>query len=226
MSISNRVKRLLWSRSGGYCQNPACRRELFFFFENGEINSIEELAHIIGRSRQGPRGDEDLDATQRDEYKNIILLCPNCHTLVDKNPHQFPTEMLRHWKTEHDRKVRLAFVAPVMKTRGELGTKVHGLLRRNRQIFLTYGPHSKSSGEPLSDAASMWQHYIQTEIIPNNRRLAELLVANEHLLTKNELDVLERFLVHRDAFEYNHLSGDKFVSAPPFPTEMNSMLQD
>jgi len=139
MPITDRVKRLLWSRSGGYCQNPNCRNVFFTFFERGEITSIEELAHIIAQRIDGPRGQNTLPLTQRDEYENIILLCSNCHSLVDKNPQQFPEELLLDWKSQHVKIIKEAFVVPVYADRNSLSVEIHKLLRRNRRIFHSYG---------------------------------------------------------------------------------------
>ena len=90
MSISNKVQRKLLAASGGFCGNPSCHRYLFDFFETGEITNIEELAHIIGQKKEGPRGENELSLSERDEFDNIILLCPTCHTIIDKNPQLYP----------------------------------------------------------------------------------------------------------------------------------------
>jgi hypothetical protein len=67
MSINTKVKRKLLAASGGFCGNPNCHKNLFDFFESGEITNIEELAHIIGQKEDGPREDDELPLTQRDE---------------------------------------------------------------------------------------------------------------------------------------------------------------
>jgi hypothetical protein len=223
MAISNRVVRLLLSRSGGFCQYPGCQRDLFYFFDDGQISSIEELAHIIAQSQQGPRGSQVEDETQIDEFDNIILLCPNCHTLIDKNPSQFPIELLREWKRNHQSKVESCFLFPVFNSRQELKKELDKLLIRNRTIYDTYGPHS-SNNHPLTDAADMWQIKVLQIIIPNNQRIVDLLTVNEALLSPDEKAVVQQFIIHKEAFEYNHVSGDKNSSAPLFPEEMNHIL--
>jgi len=226
MAISYRVKRLLWSRSGGFCQNLSCRNDFFAFFEDGTISSIEELAHIIARSDKGPRGTDQMELTLRDEYDNIILLCPNCHSLIDKNPSQFSVGLLRNWKSDHESTIKDAFVVPVFKNRKALSNEVHGLLRRNKQIFMEYGPHSKHSGSLLTDASEVWIRYIHSTILPNNRQIVKLLSGNEHLLNDHEKSVLQDFIIHQEAFEYNHISGDKTTSAPTFPREIQDILKE
>ncbi len=226
MAVSAKTKRLLLARSGGYCQNPACRRDLFVFFQNGDGTSLEELAHVIGRSKQGPRGRSDLEVGKRDEYENIILLCPTCHTLIDKSPSQFSVETLHEWKRSHEDTIRRTFLVPVYDTRDDLASAVHQLLRRNRAIFRQYGPHSEHAMDPLSDAADAWRHHVIADIIPRNRQIADLLSENEHLLSEEEKEVLDKFVLHQQAFERNHISGDKTSTAPLFPDEMNTILKE
>ena len=63
---------------------------------------VGEMAHIIARSGDGPRGrSSDSD----DSYSNLILLCPTHHRLVDKAPEEFPAARLSQWKVDHEEKV-------------------------------------------------------------------------------------------------------------------------
>lgn len=225
MAISDRTKRLLWSSSAGYCQNPGCHNYFFVFFKDGSISSLEELAHVIGRHEKGPRGISYLDTTERDAYENIILLCPTCHTLIDKNPLQFSVEMLHDWKQQHEEAIKRTFVVPIYQDREALAKAVHNLLRKNKVIFMQYGPHSSNVTNPLADEVEVWIRYVISDIIPNNHKIADLLNENEHLLSDDEKDVFDKFILHQQAFEYNHISGDKTSAAPLFPEEMNKILR-
>lgn len=226
MAISSQTKRLLWSRAAGYCQNPGCHKCFSVFFEDGTISSIEELAHVIGHSKKGPRGISDLDAAERDAYENIILLCPSCHTLIDKNPLQFPAKTLHDWKQRHEEAIKRVFVVPIYKDKQAFAGDVHKLLRTNEAIFNQYGPHCLNAIKPLPDEAEVWKRYVISDIIPNNRKIANLLRANEHLLNEDEKGIFDKFILHQEAFEYNHVSGDKTPAAPLFPEEMNRIFGD
>lgn len=225
MVISSKTKEMLWMRSGGYCQNPGCHNDFIVFFQDGTLSSIDELAHIIGKSNNGPRGESNMDTVERDEYDNIILLCPICHTLIDKSTKQFPVEMLLNWKQQHEEAIRSLFQVPVYSNRKLLSKDVHRLLRFNKAIFHKYGPYSSYSNNPLSGASITWRKHILSDIIPNNRKVANLLKANEELLTDKEKETYYEFVLHQQAFEYNHISGDKNEVAPLFPEEMNDILQ-
>ena len=136
--IKERVKRLLWSRSGGYCQRPACNRDVFHFFEDGSVTSLEELAHVIAEKKDGPRGESPLTLDERNAFENLLVLCPYCHKLVDKNQVQFPETMLYEWKRNHERRILGLFRVPQVSTRAELRTLITPRLRRNLSVFSEY----------------------------------------------------------------------------------------
>lgn len=79
----------LWGRAGGRCS--ICHRE-----------GGAEIAHIVARSPEGPRGEDPLPFEQRDLYENLILLCPNDHSTVDSNVKEWPVARLRDVKAEHE----------------------------------------------------------------------------------------------------------------------------
>lgn len=167
-----------------------------------------------------------MKLSERDQYENILLLCPTCHSIVDKNPSQYPVDLLVKWKAEHKEKIKSVFKVPKFTSRSELRKEMVRLLRRNSSIFDSYGPHSPNSVNPLSDAVTMWKELIKSEIIPNNRSLVELFLANDDLLNNGERVIVDKFSIHKIAFEYNHLTGDKNSSAPLFPSEINNILED
>lgn len=225
MAISDRVKRQLWASSAGICQNPDCRDGLFIFFADGAITNIDELAHVIAKKLDGPRGNDEIPPNERDEFENIIVLCPSCHTLIDKAPQQFPPELLLKWKRTHQEIVRRALLTTLFNDRADLRREVRLLLERSKGIFDAYGPHSSTSAEPLTDAAKQWRRLVLTDILPNNKKVSALLEINRQLLNESEQTTLRAFIVHAEAFEYNHISGDKNSVAPLFPKEMNQILE-
>jgi 5-methylcytosine-specific restriction endonuclease McrA len=179
MSISSKTKRLLLARSGGYCQNPECNKDLYPYFEDGTITNIEELAHIIAKSEGGARGDEPLPLDQRDEYDNIILLCPTCHTIIDKNSEKYPSQVLKKWKREHEDKIKSNFHVSKYKDRSELRVEIQKLLAENHEIFRQYGPQSDfAKGSSQSEASKMSTKGSQEP----TQRIADI-VAYLHLIT-------------------------------------------
>ena len=63
---------------------------------------VSEIAHIVARKPDGPRGDYDLPIEARDRYTNLILLCERHHKIVDSNPDAYPVAKLRQMKADHE----------------------------------------------------------------------------------------------------------------------------
>lgn len=90
---------LLWGRVANRCSFPSCRIELS---PVGDENTLGEMAHIVAKKQGGPRGDNKLPEEKRDNYSNLILLCPTHHTLIDKNANKWTVNALRKMKREHE----------------------------------------------------------------------------------------------------------------------------
>ena len=225
MSISTKVQRKLLAASGGFCGNPSCHRNLFDFFETGEVQSIEELAHIIGQKEKGPRGDDELPISERDEFDNIILLCPTCHTTVDKNEHLFPKETIRKWKREHQESIETLFITPKFDTRDKAREYVLPLLMENKAVFDKYGPFSENSvNDPMATELE-WKRQSIQRIIPNNRKIEAAVTQCFSLLTDEETGLFIQFKLHREGFEYNKLSGDVNATVPTFPVGFEKIFE-
>lgn len=96
--MNEREIKLLWGKSGGRCAFEGCGMEL-----SDDDIVLGEQAHIIAKSSVGPRGDNDLDAKAREKYCNLILLCSNHHTLIDKSSGKYPVDYLLGMKERHER---------------------------------------------------------------------------------------------------------------------------
>ena len=89
--------KILWGRSGNRC--AICKIELT---PSGDKETLGEMAHIVARSDDGPRGGLPLTIQERDKYSNLILLCPTHHTEIDKNHNDWSIDKLHRIKTEHE----------------------------------------------------------------------------------------------------------------------------
>jgi hypothetical protein len=98
--------KILWGRSGNRC--AICKLELT---SDGAPETLGEMAHIVARSPEGPRGAVQLANEDRETYENLILLCPNHHSEIDKNPDAWPIHRLKVAKTDHERWVSERFQA-------------------------------------------------------------------------------------------------------------------
>jgi hypothetical protein len=227
VAISADVQRLLLARSGGHCANPGCRADLFPDIRGGRVATVQEMAHIIAESEAGPRGSGDLPQSERDEYENIMLLCPTCHTLVDKMKLSdlYDEELLTEWKRQHEQRISNAVDVPQLASRDELIDRVRELMRENRVWWETYGPESPAADDLMSEAPRLWLREVRRVLIPNNWAIIRLIERNRDYLTDDELDVAARFKLHADAFAAKHLSGETDPYAPRFPREMDDVFK-
>lgn len=61
---------------------------------------------MVAKEPDGPRGDSPLDARRRNEYSNIILLCPTHHSTIDKDVAVYSIPRLIEVKSAHEDWVR------------------------------------------------------------------------------------------------------------------------
>jgi hypothetical protein len=90
----------VWARAAGRCSLPECRIDLTDSFNSRAL--IGNLAHIVGRNQDGPRGRHPIADTNRNTASNLILLCPNHHSAVDANVSDYTVDILTKLKREHE----------------------------------------------------------------------------------------------------------------------------
>ena len=98
MSYSDKTLKRLFARSQNQCAMPKCTGPIII----GET-IVGEVCHIRARRKNGPRFDPNLTARQRNEYRNLLVLCRTCHKLVDSNGETYTVELLSEIKELQDR---------------------------------------------------------------------------------------------------------------------------
>lgn len=214
----------LFSNSGGYCQNPKCLTPLFRDTGTKTVHTAE-MAHIFAANDDGPRADKEMSPDERGAFENLILLCPTCHTMIDKAPDDFPDQLIREWKRSHIRQIAETFGARSYDNRAEARAVIDANLRENRLIFEKYGPNNEYSENPESEQAATWQNKMMSTILPNNRRILTIMDANRRLLLDGERDVVEAFRQHIADLEARHVNDDPVVDAQRFPDGMKTIFE-
>lgn len=222
VAIKSQIKQRLFAESAGHCQNPACLENLLVSIEDNEFH-IAELAHIIAARQKGPRGRSSIG--NRNSSANLIVLCPNCHTKIDKAPLAYQEEMLYAWKREHALKIQSVFGVLTYQTREEARIPAEQLLRKNRAIFEYCSPDKFDSWNPECELGAVWLKRVVSDIIPNNRKLLILIDANYSLLASKEIEVLEKFRIHVGDLETKHLFKGSQTIASRFPTGMTHIFE-
>lgn len=196
------VLRKLYAESMGRCMNPSCQIDLFI----NDKSEISEKAHIV-----------EYCKTENNSFDNLVILCPNCHTLYDK-AHKFTDDEVRSWKKDRVNLYKSIFEKKY-NTFDELKAKVVPILEMNKIIFENYY---------LGNNKDLWDDS-QDIIISNNLKLKDIFYSNFHLFQKNpneeysNLNIIYKFIAHVDEFEKTREKSEKHRSIL-FPKEIESIF--
>lgn len=102
LGASYPTKLILAHRSGGRCAFPGCDTHLVHEGESGESTVIGEAAHVFGEKPGAARYAAAMSDAERNAVKNLIYMCPNHHTVIDKLPDAWPADVLLKLKNTHE----------------------------------------------------------------------------------------------------------------------------
>lgn len=104
VAVSDRTRKILWSRSGGRC--ALCRKSLVVDETPVSVASVVgEEAHLVAQSPGGPRY-TPLPDNAVDDIDNLVLLCRVDHKRIDDQVEEFPCHCLREMRTRHEQWVK------------------------------------------------------------------------------------------------------------------------
>lgn len=228
MSITQKSIKLLWAGAAGLCSFDGCRQKLSFR-EEGEFASyvVGEMAHICGDKPGSNRYNEDQSDAQRDDYSNLILLCPTHHTLIDKKENEalFSAELLLKMKREHEEAVLKKLETP--KSLDAVCREIVPLLADSHYAWAQFGPHSDLAGNnPHSEEAhASWLSQRLSTIVPNNRRIADLVAEARNLFATDDQHILSAFLSHAQSYERWVRNETSYTAVVRFPAEFDTLIK-
>lgn len=101
--VSQTTKTLLWARTAGRCE--ICGRDVTRDPMQKKPLKAAEIAHIKADAPGGPRYDASQTDDERNSFDNLMLLCLDCHTKIDRNPGEYPAELLYEKKQAYEASV-------------------------------------------------------------------------------------------------------------------------
>ncbi|NQU23517.1 MAG: 5'-methylthioadenosine/S-adenosylhomocysteine nucleosidase [Candidatus Nealsonbacteria bacterium] len=105
---TQKTVKMLFAASGNACAFPGCATPLF---DGASGVLLGELCHIEAASPGGPRYGPTQTEEHRNSRDNLIILCPNHHSVIDQDPQTYTAESLTRMKAAHESKV-VSFAAP------------------------------------------------------------------------------------------------------------------
>ncbi|MEL7390558.1 MAG: HNH endonuclease signature motif containing protein [Pseudomonadota bacterium] len=224
-AIPNATKLRLFAAAAGHCQKPECL-DLLFPAEMGGDKHIAEMAHVIPHGEAGPRHVErPSDDFDVDAFENLILLCPTCHTKVDKDPEAYPRNTLLDWKANHLARLALKQGIKAYGDREQARAAISDILAENRAIWEQFAPEHGSEFEynPESNTAAAWDQRVRSVILPNHFRALAIIKANLELSTEDERRAFAEYQEHVRGLSERHVCSIP-GRAIRFPSSMEGMF--
>lgn len=212
----------LHAESAGTCL--LCSMSLFKKRVDGRSLAIAERAHIVAHSEKGPRGSGRVSASARSDPANIVLLCPTCHTIVDKDPIAYPVELLLAKKRTRAAKVARIGGVPTFASRTDARNAVETILDRNETIFRVIGPNPLDGSLPSTEAAAKWRDRVLEEIVPGNELIVAIVEMNPDLTTRPDRIAAEQLRLHTQDLARKHQCGEIIGHALRFPREATQIF--
>lgn len=101
-AIPKPVQLRLWAAAAGHCQFRGCSKQLDQSAITTLAGNFAQIAHIVAASPDGPRGRPDSSEELSQQFSNLMLLCYECHHLIDTEEEAYPVAMLEQMKQERE----------------------------------------------------------------------------------------------------------------------------
>lgn len=126
--VTEPTRLLLYVRAGGRCQFDGCNKLLLEHPLTLTMGNFAQMAHIVAFSRMGPRGGASSRPEAINDVNNLMLLCPDCHKLIDDHPDRYTVAIVEKYKSKHEERIRhVTGLGPDLKTTVvQLTTRVAG----------------------------------------------------------------------------------------------------
>jgi hypothetical protein len=193
----------------------------------GGDKHIAEMAHVIPHGDTGPRHIErPVGDFQADSFENLILLCPNCHTIVDKDPDGYSRITLLSWKSNHLAALALKQGICAYENRSQVRQAVLVAMAENKAVWNKFAPCDGSHFEydPESEAAKTWEQRMRGVILPNHFRIQAIIKANSQLMTDDEQQIFAQYQEHVRGLSERHIC-DIAGTAIRYPTGMDGVFE-
>ena len=162
--ISVIIKRKLsWMKSDGNC--CICKKRIGYYEEDGFIG---EFAHIEDLKKATKRYNPEKSTKELNDESNIMILCPNCHTTIDKYSEKYPTEILKEIKEKYENNIKIAIeyanpdlYANFSKICKDLSRKCNnaGIIEKYQSIKVEEKINKNTLNE-IKDQIDMYMRYI------------------------------------------------------------------
>lgn len=103
---------------------------------------------------------------------------------------------------------------------------VIALLIINRDMFITFGPESFPNERSLKiEASTIWNNIIDDVILPNNKRVCEIVLQYSHLIDKSDnIENYLDFVKHANSYSIFRNKRNEIHKNFPYPSQLISKV--
>lgn len=112
----------------------------------------------------------------------------------------------------------------LVATRQSVKKSLMPYFMENIEIFNTYGPMTDDRFNPESSMPELWRRKIKDFILPNNKKIVDLIERSQHLLLDWEMEVFVKYKQHVDDFSAKH-TGKTRANGVTFPKKILDILE-
>jgi len=103
--IPELTRLVLFVRAGGRCEFDGCNKYLLRHNLTKLQGNFAQIAHIVAFSPEGPHGTRTMSPDKLNDPANLMLLCPECHKLIDDRPERYTVKTLKEYKRRHEKRI-------------------------------------------------------------------------------------------------------------------------
>ncbi|MCM3662388.1 hypothetical protein M3148_15515 [Georgenia satyanarayanai] len=175
------MEKALYRLSRGTCYFPDCPRRIIEVVE-GEPMVAVDIAHIYGANPGSARYDASMTDEERRAFGNLILLCGPHHKLVDgRRRHEFPADLLEHWKRDNEPPDGIEALASAGLTDEMLDTVMEQIVAQvspRREVEVDLDPGLVMSPTDIAAMGTMAGMGKILEVNPHLTEQPKVLIAN------------------------------------------------
>jgi len=97
--VKVKTTKRLFAVSGHRCAFPKCDVPLVDE-SSGKVTG--KICHIKARKPDGPRYDPNQSDEEKDDFENLLLMCPLHHDIIDSDPESYTVTRLKEIKDKHE----------------------------------------------------------------------------------------------------------------------------
>ncbi len=204
-SYSQPIIKELFAKNGMLCCNPECLANIF---PNNILIGI--IAHIRDLNKYTERFDEKYNEKELNNSENLIVICPNCHALIDKDSKNYSIEKLEEWKLKRE-KYLLNMESFNINQIFELNKQIKCFVKNIKEIHNTINDDYPKVEIKFNKKPIFYYKKIE-EIIKNLEDISRNLYDSDVKIEKDAIEILDNINWNKEEYFKIEYYNNKLIN--------------